>query len=178
MPIIIRNLPFSDRPTSLPVPGGRITILPYQVVLSVSITTQTEKTLHLRAAHFPALLDTGFNKTFLIQEEHLNQWAGLRREHFVQAEEMTVRGRKVPVVRADIWLHPNIPGKREDAPGRLPFRIGLFPGIAVSPLGLGEPRLPLLGLQGLLLGDLQMSFRWRKFLFSLRTTPWWQRLFS
>jgi hypothetical protein len=25
------------------------------------------------------VLDTGFNKTFLIQAEHLNHWAGLRR---------------------------------------------------------------------------------------------------
>lgn len=162
----------------MPVPGGRITILPYQLVLSVSITTQHEKTLHPRAARFPALLDTGFNKTFLIQEEHLNQWAGLRRAHFVQAEEMTVHGKKAPIYRADIWLHPNIPGGRADAQGRLPFRIRLEPGLAVSPRGLAEPRLPLIGLQALFLGDLQMSFRWRKFLFSLRTTPWWQRLFG
>jgi hypothetical protein len=178
MPKIIRNLPFFDRVTSWPVSGGRVSILPLQVTLSVSLTGQREPTLHPRAFRFPAVLDTGFNKTFLIQEDHLNHWAGLRREHFVQAEEMTFRGKKVPVFRADIWLHPNIPGKRDDAPGRPPFRIRLYPGIAVSPRGMGEPRLPLLGMRALFLGDLQMSFRWRKMLFSLRTTPWWQRLFG
>jgi hypothetical protein len=178
MPRIIRNLPFSDRPSSLPVPGGRVVLLPFQIALTVSLTDQAEHTLHPRAPRFPAVLDTGFNKTFLIQEEHLNQWAGLRREHFVQAEEMTVHGRKVPVFAADIWSQPNVPGKREDAPGRPPFRIRLYPGIAVSPRGTGEPRLPLLGRRALAAGDLQMSFRWRAMLFSLRTTPWWQRLFG
>ena len=178
MPTIIRKLPFYDERTSLPVPGGTVTVLPFQIVVSVSIALKGDSVLHPRTPRFPAALDTGFNNTFLLQEQHLNDWAGLRREHLVVVDEMTVRGKKVPVFRANVWLQPNIPGKREDALGKPAFCIRLSPGIAVSPRGMAEPRLPLLGIRALSQGDLQMSFRWRAMLFSLRTTPWWQRLFG
>jgi len=106
----------------------------------------------------------------------LNQWAGLRREHLVPVDTITAFGRRVPVLRGNVWLHGNVPGKREEAIGVRPFCIHLDPGMALCPRGLAQPRLPLLGLRALFLGDLQMSFHWRKLLVSLRTTPWWYGL--
>jgi hypothetical protein len=178
VPRILRKIPFFDRVTTVPAPGGTVRALPYQLVLSVSLAAKAERALHPGTPRFPAVLDTAFNGGFLLQEEHLGQWAGLRREHLVPVDEITVYGRKVPVLRGNVWLHRNVPGKREDAVGLQPFCIHLDPGIAVCPRGLGQPRLPLLGLRGLFLGDLQMSFHWNKLLFSLRTTPWWQGLFG
>jgi hypothetical protein len=178
MPAILRKLPFFDRASSFPVPGGGVSISPYQIALSVSLASEAEQTLDPRAPRFPAVLDTGFNNTFVLQEQQLNAWAGLRREHLFQVGEMTIYGKKVPVFRAAVWLHPNTPGKREDAPRRAPFCIHLSPGIAVCPRGMTEPRLPLLGMRALAAGDLQMAFRWSRRRFSLRTTPWWHWLFG
>jgi hypothetical protein len=178
MPVIVRKRPFFKRRTSWQVAGGAVPILPFQIALSVSIAHNRERVLHPLTPRFPAVLDTGFNNTFLLREEHLQDWAGLRREHLAPAGEMTARGKKVPVFRAHVWLHPNVPGTREELPGGRPFCIELDPGLAVCPRGMTEPRLPLLGMRALFLGNLQMSFRWRTMLFSLRATPWWQRLFG
>jgi hypothetical protein len=176
MPHIISKLPFFDRTTSQAVPGGTVSVLPFQIVLSTSITRRAERALHPRAPRFPALLDTAFNNTFLIREEHLIRWAGLQLQHFPPVDEITAYGQKVPVVRANVWLQPNVPGKREDDTQRPPFCIQLDPGIAVCPRGMTQPRLPLLGMRALFVADLQMSFHWRKLRFSLRTTPWWHWL--
>ena len=73
--MVLRKLPFFDRVTTRPVPGGAVSILPYQIVLSVSIASTAEEQLHPRALRFPAVLDTGFNKAFLLREEHLTKWA-------------------------------------------------------------------------------------------------------
>jgi hypothetical protein len=178
VPKIIRKLPLFERVTTMPVPGGTVAVLPHQIVLSVSIAAKTERVPHPNTPRFPAVLDTAFNGGFLLQEEHLNQWAGLRREHLVPVDEITAFGRKVPVLRGNVWLHANVPGKRADAVGLRPFCIHLDPGIAVCSRGLARPRLPFLGLRALFLGDLQMSFHWHKLLFSLRTTPWWHGLFG
>jgi hypothetical protein len=173
MPTIIRQLPFSDKRTSLSVPGGTVSVKPFQIVLSVSLSLPSEGELHPRTPRLPAVLDTGCNGTFVLSEQQLNRWAGLRREHLRRVDEMTVYGNKVPVFAAALWLHPNVAGRREDSASGRPFRVQLDPGIALCPPGVTAPRLPLLGLKALHLGDLQMAFHWRTLRFSLRTTPWW-----
>ncbi len=177
MPVILRKLPFFNRVTTRPVPGGTVPILPYQIVLSVSIAPTGEEELHPRALRFPAVLDTGFNKAFLLREEHLNQWAGLRREHLRQIGEITAYGQKVPLFRGNLWFHRNVAGWLEEASNLSPFCVDLNRGIAVCPAGMTQPRLPLLGLRGLAAANVQLSFHWWKRLVSIRTTPWWHRFF-
>jgi hypothetical protein len=175
MPTINRKLPLPDRATSVVVPGGTVDILPYQIVLSVSITHKGVASLHPNSPHFPAVLDTAFNGAFLLQDEHLNQWAGVRREHFRMVDVMHPYSREVPIHAANIWIHCNEPGRRDVSLSLPPFRIKLDPGIGVCPRGLGRPRLPLLGLRALQLADLQLYFHWRKQSVSLYTTPWWHK---
>jgi hypothetical protein len=100
MTAIVRKLPFFKRRTSWQVPSGTVPILPFQLALSVSVAHNKEHILHPLTPRFPAVLDTGFNSTVFLREEHLNQWAGLRREHLVQVGEMTARGKIVPVFSA------------------------------------------------------------------------------
>jgi hypothetical protein len=126
---------------------------------------------------FPAVIDTGFNRTLLLQEQHLREWAGLRRERLKKVDEIRAYGRAASVLAANVWLHPNIPGTRELA-GAPPFCIHLDPGIAVCPSDVSQPRLPLLGLAALRFGDLQVFFQWRRMAVTIRTTPWWFRLFA
>jgi hypothetical protein len=113
VPRILRKLPLSDRVTTVPVAGGAVTALPYQIILSVSIAPKTDRNLHPNAPRLPAVLDTAFNGGFLLQEEHLNQWAGLRREHLTPVDEITAYGRKVPVLRGNVGLYPNVPGSEK-----------------------------------------------------------------
>jgi hypothetical protein len=176
VPTIVRKLPFEhERPAELAVPGGLVVILPFQIVLSVSITPK-HSPLDPQAPRFPAIFDSGFNQTCLLQEQHLNRWAGLRREHLEEVDTMRAYARVVPVLAANLWIHPNRPGTREPAPDRPAFCIHLDPGIGVCPRDLAQPRLPLLGLRALFLADLQICFHWRARCVSLYTTPWWAAL--
>jgi hypothetical protein len=104
----------------------------------------------------PALLDTGNNFDFSIQHRHLREWAGVDPELLpllgnVEIDNLTVDRRE-----AAVWLYPNVPGQRDVASGRTPFRLRMQKGIAIYsrdavPPG---PRLPLLGLPALLNNDL------------------------
>jgi hypothetical protein len=51
----------------------------------------------------PAILDTGFNRIFEIDEWHLVRWAGLRKEHLEMADkERFHEGRKYALCTANI----------------------------------------------------------------------------
>jgi hypothetical protein len=117
MPVIIRKLPFSEERMPVAVPGGSVSLKPLQVALSVSLASEEQPALRSRTPRFPAVLDTGFNSTFALREEHLNRWAGLHKEQLVRVDEMTIHGHRVPVYAARLWLHANVPGERKDAPG-------------------------------------------------------------
>src|SRR5205807_585504 len=63
----------------------------------------------------------------------------------------------IPLREADVWIHPNVPGFRDQLANRAPFRLELPGGIAVWPAALpGARRLPLLGVAGLRRADLQV----------------------
>jgi hypothetical protein len=171
---IIRKLPIPDKQTEISVPNGWTTIFPLQIVVSVSITPK-RMTPNAHTLRFPAVIDTGFNRSFLIQEQHFNEWAGLRKEHLKMVDEIQVYGTRAPVHAANLWLHPNVPGTRDEELSAKPYCIHLDPGIAVCSSNVRRPRLPLVGLGALLIGDLQVQFDWRRSTVTLRTTPWWAR---
>jgi hypothetical protein len=178
VPWIIRQLPIPVAPTPVSVPGGTVTILPFQVVVSVSLTSPRVRVLDPATSRFPAVIDTGFNNALLLQEQQLHAWTGLRREHLVRVDAATAYGQAVAVHAAKVWVHRNVAGRREDAAGTLPFGVLLDPGVLVCPPAVRKPRLPLLGMRMLSCADLQLLFDWRRMLVSLRTTPWWFRWLS
>jgi hypothetical protein len=45
--------------------------LPFQIVLTVSVTPLARPSLEALVPRFPAVLDTGFNRALLLQEQHL-----------------------------------------------------------------------------------------------------------
>jgi hypothetical protein len=60
--------------------------------------------------------------------------------------------------RADVWLHRNKLGRRDESEDGPPFCLELNQGIAVDPSGTPKaPRLPLLGLRGLKWARLRLS---------------------
>ena len=157
---VIDRLPFSSRESNVAVPGGTVRILPFQIVVTVSVTPLGRSTLEATVPRFPAVLDTGFNRAFLLQEQHLLDWAGLQPEGLSWLEEITAYGRTIPVFAGGVWLHRNKPRTRDPAPRRRPFRIQLSPGIAVCPREMGQPRLPLFGLRALFVANLELLVSW------------------
>src|SRR5436309_2488755 len=74
---ILRKLPFSDVSHTLQFAGG-VVVRPYQIVVWVSLSAGDA--LEPDARRFPAILDTGHNHNFSIQESQLLTWAGLSPE--------------------------------------------------------------------------------------------------
>jgi hypothetical protein len=74
---LIQDLPFFDEATTTRIPGGPVvSILHNQIILWVSVTPHHSP--YDREAELPqdkhrisALLDTGFNDCFLVNERHL-----------------------------------------------------------------------------------------------------------
>ena len=64
---------------------------------------------------------------------------------------------------ANVWLHSNVPGKRDELADAPPFCLELYPGIGIAAAGMrASPRLPLLGLRGLDRADLEVLMRHRR----------------
>jgi hypothetical protein len=167
---ILRQLPFYEDQSSLRIHGGpAVTIRHHQIDLWVSLSRPGLPSLPPSARRFPAVLDPGFNDTFLIQERHFTDWAALALAEYQALGFLSVHGRRVPLLDADLWLHPNRPGYRDQMASKAPFRVELGTGIGVCPLPLDSPRLPLLGLLGLRRADLQLFLDCRRCRVELKT---------
>ena len=127
-----------------------------QILVWVSVHLSEVLVPEANIPSFPALLDTGNNFGFSVQDRHLREWAGIDPGLLEALGDITIEGKVVPRREATVWLYPNVPGRQDTARGGPPFRLDLSKGIAVYtqdavPTG---PRLPLLGLPALLENDL------------------------
>src|SRR5205085_11564232 len=80
---------------------------------------------------FPALLDTGNNVDFSIQDRHLREWAGIDPGLMASFGEIKINAQAATRRRATVWLYPNIPGRQDVASNRPPFLLDMAKGIAV-----------------------------------------------
>jgi hypothetical protein len=127
-----------------------------------------ELTPHAR--RFPVVLDTGFNDNFLIREQHLIDWAGIAPQEMPVVGHLQVEGQQLPLRDADVWLHPNRPGFRDELAARPPFCMEMDTGIAVWPTGMpGARRLALLGMRALHVAGLEVFLDCPKCLVTVRT---------
>lgn len=147
---ILRNLPFFEDQRTVRIPEGPVvTLKHHQIMVWVSLTPSELATPPTPLPRFPAILDTGFNDTFLMQEAHLRSWAGLAPDDVTVLDFITVSGRELPLLDADVWIHPNSPGHRDQISRGVPFRLELSTGIGLTPFSMSTPRLPLLGMLAL-----------------------------
>ena len=153
---ILDQLPIAETRTSLRFGDRYITVHHNQLLVWVSVHLGGALQPEQNIPRFPALLDTGNNVGFSIQDRHLREWAGIDPRLLVPLGEMEINRQVVTLRRATVWLYPNVPGRQEVASNRAPFFLDMARGIAVytpDPLDPG-PRLPLLGLPALLNNDL------------------------
>jgi hypothetical protein len=157
MATILRRFPFFETHTTAAVPGGRVTVRPFQIVVWVSLHPMGRSELPPVAPRFPVILDLGHSHNFSITEEHLLRWAGFAPSSLRTLGSIRITGRRVPLLAANVWIHRNQAGQRDAFANRPPFCVPLDSGIAVYPQGTpAVPRLPLLGLRGLRRADLQL----------------------
>ena len=150
---ILTRLPFSEAHSEVNTPDGIVEVKPYQIIVMVSITARSVTELDPDVPRIPAILDTGHNHNLAIRREQLDRWVRLRES---ERGQIRVRDVRLPLVPANVWIHPNRPGTREAA-GRPPFKLEVKEGIAVYPPEVTNPaRLPTLGLRGIVRNGLKL----------------------
>lgn len=170
MTTVLRQLPFFEAPTTVSVGSERLTIKPYQIIVRVSLAARDQRELQPNTPRFPALLDIGLSYNFSISEELLQRWSGLHPRSLRASGQARLSGLPAIIRDAEVWLHPNQPGKRDRFSNPPPFRLLLRRGIAVYPRNTpNAPRLPLLGLRGLRWTNLQLALDCQACHISLRT---------
>jgi len=158
---IVRDCPFFDRPTYVEVAGEHIDILPFQIVVWVSLQVGDKMT-----PRFPAILDTGNSFSFSVREEQLNRWAQIDVNSLPRAGTIEINKRKHAVLEAGLALYRNKRGQRDEVSGTT--LLDLPRGFAVYAVGDAlAPRLPLLGLRTLVHNRLTTKIDGRRLLISI-----------
>ena len=171
MPTIPRRLPFYADATTLRIPSGpAIKIMHDQIVVWLSVAPTAQPQLPASARRFPALIDLGFNGSFLLREDHVSQWAGVEfdEEKFPFLGTYQAYGHDIASFVGDVWLHANVPGFRDQVADTRPFCLEMIKGISVCPASMSQIRLPLIGLQALRKNRLRLLVNGEKRYMSLR----------
>ena len=177
MATLIRKLPFDEKRSIVRVAGQEVLILPRQIIVWVSIESPELARIGPDAPRFPAVLDNGYNEDFIIRQEQVLRWTRLPLQRIRAVGLQEVHGQKVPVFPANLWLHRNQPGQRDQFSDRPPVWLPLDEGVAVCPAGMkNAPRLPLLGMRALRRSRLQLHVDFDACHVSIRTTTWLTRL--
>ncbi len=161
---------FFETHSTVRLPDGPVTIRPFQIIVWVSLHPMGRPILPENAARFPAILDLGHSHNFSITEFQLSRWAGLSPNSLQVLGSVKITANRLPLLGANIWIHSNRSGERDQFSDQPPFCIPLDSGIALYPHETPHaPRLPLLGLRGLRRANLQLHVDCQHCSVSLRT---------
>ena len=164
MTAILRSLPYFDEKTIVVVRNRAEVVKHQQIVVWVSLAVIDQGEFVPGTPRFPAVLDTGFSHNFGIREEHLIRWAGIHPGYFERISDVRVNNVIASRHDADVWVHRNQPGRRDELADGSPFRLELHQGIVVYPPGdPNPPRLPVLGLRGLKWAGLHLAIDCEQF---------------
>jgi hypothetical protein len=101
---------------------------------------------------FPALIDTGYNDGFLMQQRQAEAW--MTPAVFAQFSRnglyLPLGRTGLPCWDADLWVYPNVPGTRDPDPAGAPIRLNLPLGVTLIPPGSAYTKeKPLIGLRAI-----------------------------
>ncbi len=151
---IITNSPFFSHTTRIPLGEREIVVLPYQILVWISVSPLDQMQPGPNDAAFPAIFDSGYNGDLLMEPAHLTPLAGITSvADFARLSGGLARGRSFHRYAANLWMHPNKPGTLERAQGPAchlpPARGGFSVFSSIANEGEFALRLPLLGMRGL-----------------------------
>ena len=169
---ILDRLPITAEHLILTVHGEPLKLRPHQIIIQISISPFHRQ--DPRTPVIPALLDSGNNHNFSIQEHHLRRWAGIHPESLPFLRGLREGGRTPSLRSAHLRVHRNRAGRRELRDTK-PFPLHLPEGIAIYPSdGTNYPRLPLLGLRAIIKNELKLVIDGKRKSASLRSPIWWR----
>jgi hypothetical protein len=170
MAAILRDLPFFDHDTTVEVGGQRLRVFARLHLVWVSLSHQGLRELSPGTPRFPAIYDTAFTDAFLIHQDQLRCFAGLHPDYLSEVSAvMRPHGRRVPIRRANVWLHPNRRGERDAFTKTAPLLLEVHRGIGICGDPDGYPRLPLLGPLAFRLAGLEVCIDHAKYRINART---------
>ena len=153
---ILDRLPIYRENAIIDAQGEPVQIWKNQIIVWVSVQDDTRP--------FPAILDTGHSHNLSLAQRHLDRWSP---GHLPQIGVSKVGKHTAPQYEATIFVHRNVPRARVI---RGAFPMILDRGITVIPNDSpAAPRLPLLGLKGLLDNDLVLIIDGKRKEVTLRT---------
>jgi hypothetical protein len=158
---ILDRLPLVARTGPVSFGQRHVTVFRDELLIWVSVGLHGEESVERLSPPFPALLDSGNNYDFYLNEHHLVHWAGIRPDQVALLGTKYINRQEVPRRQADVWLYPNQPGTTDIWRGKAPFHLEVPDGIAIRPANpeaLVEPRLPLLGFPALRTNELDFWF--------------------
>ena len=82
---------------------------------------------------------------------------------------MRAHDRRIPLHAANVWLHPNRRGKRDEFSGAAPFLLEIQGGIGICDDNELYPRLPLLGPLAFRPSGMEVCIDHAKYLINART---------
>lgn len=157
-------------------------VRPPKMIVGVSVTSPLERKTGTREFPegvwtFPAVLDTGCTSSLEIDETHLEQWAGLRKEYLdIIQKKIGYDGRPFERRRADVWVHSTPYKQPKSSLYKHPLWLEKSSFINVMDHD-GErpwPRLPVLGLGALTRNGLHLQVDTRRGRFVIaRRGPIW-----
>lgn len=169
---LLDQMPFPGESGEVVVRGERVRVRANQIIAWVSLTLRRVQSPNPTAIPFPVILDTGHTHSLSIQVRHLIEWAGLRPDILAVRMAVRERGQRVLLREANIWVHPNVRGSRDELADHPPHFVGAKRGIAVYPAG-DFPRLPILGLRAIAENGLILKVDGPRRQATLRTPIWW-----
>lgn len=177
---ILDRLPFLPEAKSIRFGQRHVPFRRSSLLIWVSIGLSREKDPARLSPVFPAMLDSGNNSEFFFDRHHLVHWAGIQPRQLRTKATININGTRIPLLEADIWVHPNKPGTVERDPDRTPYRLEMPKGIAVGSSDPAQPifpRVPLLGFSALQGNGLDSWFDSQRRYAHVWTTDWRSRLF-
>jgi hypothetical protein len=161
---IVREKPLQSEKVIVPVGTARILLRPLQIVVWATLQPRGQHELQSGSVWLPCVVDTGFNGTFCIAQEHLGVVPYHERFLYLGLQELAHRGGTEAArrVEADLWIRTEVEG-REAAKIELPNGLFVFPR---RPLGT-MPSAPLLGQAALCGAQARLEVDYAKLHFSL-----------
>jgi hypothetical protein len=155
----VRQLPLGQgrRPTNFFLGANAVSIAPYRVVVWVSLCDTKNPKKFPNVAQFPAVIDTAFDGSLLLRQEHL---VGLRNIDFPRINTTrTIRGCRVDELRCQGWLYKSnrLFGSADAQRTLLQFGNGI--SVLRPPQGSDRdtrPSVPVIGMRALTFSQLKL----------------------
>ncbi len=164
---IVREKPLEVEKTIVSIGSAGILLRPFQLVVWATLQLRSQYDLQSDAVWLPCVVDTGFNGTFCIAQEHLGLVPYHERFLYLGFQQLAHRGgiETARRLEADLWIRSEVEG-RGTVKVELPRGLYAFPRRSPG----ATASAPLLGQAALCSAQVRLEVDYRMQHFSLHET--------